>query len=83
MDEKKVLIQVKNLKRLIPLRARRIGGVRPTVHAVDGVTFDIYENETLALVGESGCGKSTLGRTLLKLAEPTDGAVFYRGQKYL
>ncbi|MBS6954572.1 MAG: ATP-binding cassette domain-containing protein [Enterocloster asparagiformis] len=80
MDEKKILIQVKNLERLIPLRAGRIGGERPVVHAVDGVTFDIYENETLALVGESGCGKSTLGRTLLKLAEPTGGAVFYRGQ---
>lgn len=78
-NEKKVLLEVRNLERKIPLRNRRIGGERKYVHAVDGVSFDIYENETLALVGESGCGKSTLGKTILKLAEPTGGKVIFKG----
>jgi peptide/nickel transport system ATP-binding protein len=49
-----------------------------SVKAVDGVSFDIYEGETVGLVGESGCGKSTAGRTLLHLEEPTDGRIVFQ-----
>ncbi len=54
---------------------RQVGAV----HAVDGVSFDMYKGETLGLVGESGCGKSTTGRTILRLYKPTEGHVYYDG----
>ena len=50
------------------------------VRAVDGLTFDILEGETLGLVGESGCGKSTTGRAIIRLYEPTDGEVLFEGR---
>ncbi|RKD89204.1 ABC transporter ATP-binding protein [Halopiger aswanensis] len=49
------------------------------VKAVDGISFDIYENDVVVLVGESGCGKTTLGKTAIGLQEPTGGSVRYRG----
>jgi oligopeptide transport system ATP-binding protein len=66
------LISIRDLKVHFNLGGDRV------VKAVDGVTLDIYQGETLGLVGESGCGKSTLGRAILRLTELTSGQVFYR-----
>jgi oligopeptide/dipeptide ABC transporter ATP-binding protein len=72
------ILKVRGLKMHFPLRKglRSKGAVR----AVDGVSFDLYRGETLALVGESGCGKSTTGRAILRLVDPTDGEVVFDGQ---
>ncbi|SIS02920.1 ABC transporter ATP-binding protein [Natronorubrum thiooxidans] len=59
---------------------RLFGNDPVPVRAVDGVSLDIHQGETLGLVGESGCGKSTMGETLLRLQEPTDGRVEFDGQ---
>ncbi|NPA96247.1 MAG: ABC transporter ATP-binding protein [Crenarchaeota archaeon] len=72
------LIQVENLKKYFPVGGKLL--VKQWVKAVDGVSFEIYEGETLGLVGESGCGKSTTARLLLRLEEPTDGKVLFEGK---
>ncbi|HIG32099.1 MAG TPA: ABC transporter ATP-binding protein, partial [Flavobacteriales bacterium] len=73
------LMQIKNLKTYFPIRNGFFGGITSHVKAVDNVTFDVYPGETLGLVGESGCGKTTIGRTIIRLEEPTEGEMIYKG----
>lgn len=72
-----VLISIRDLKKHFHVKLGAFGERSGVVHAVDGVSFDIYRGETLGLVGESGCGKSTTGFTIVQLYRPTAGTVEY------
>jgi peptide/nickel transport system ATP-binding protein/oligopeptide transport system ATP-binding protein len=77
----RALIEVRDLVKHFPVGGaggRRRGDV---VHAVDGVSFDVIEGETLGIVGESGCGKSTTARLLLRLLDPTSGSIALEGRE--
>jgi oligopeptide transport system ATP-binding protein len=73
------LVQVRDLKVHFPIHTGLLRRHTGDVKAVDGVSFDIMQGETLGLVGESGCGKSTVGRALLRLYDPTSGSVSING----
>ena len=77
---KEPILQIKNLKTYFPIKNGFFGGVSDHVKAVDNITFDVYPGETLGLVGESGCGKTTCGRTIIRLEEPTEGEMIYKGK---
>jgi len=78
----KVLVKVENLVKHFPITRgivvqKQVGAIK----AVDDISFDIHEGETLGLVGESGCGKSTPGRSIIQLYRPTSGKVYYRDKE--
>jgi len=75
------LLEVKHLTKHYPVRTGIFGRATGQVHAVDDVSFDIGEGETLGLVGESGCGKSTTGKAVLRLVDATGGSVEWRGRR--
>jgi ABC-type oligopeptide transport system ATPase subunit len=78
------LVEVRSLTKVFPLGESLLGGAaKGEVRAVDDVSLDIRDGETLGLVGESGSGKSTLGRLVLRLIEPTSGSVIFEGRDLL
>ncbi|MFN3574449.1 MAG: dipeptide ABC transporter ATP-binding protein [Phenylobacterium sp.] len=78
-DDAPVIVAAKDMKVWFPIRQGLFGGERQ-LRAVDGVSFEVRQGETLGVVGESGCGKSTLSRAVLNLIKPTDGAVTLMGR---
>ncbi len=80
LDTRSLLLKVEGLSTWFPGKRNLLGKVRSYTKAVDDVSFEVREGETLGLVGESGCGKTTLSRTLLRLIEPTHGSIQYRGK---
>lgn len=77
-EERPRLFEVEGLSRYYKGRNAAFGMKRPTVHAVEDLSFSIYHGETLGLVGESGCGKSTVGRLLVGLERASKGQILYR-----
>ncbi len=78
-NARKPLVEVRDLVKFFPVQRGLLPRLVGWVQAVDQVSFSVLRGETLGLVGESGCGKTTLARTMLRLIEPTSGAVFYEG----
>ncbi len=78
--DKKILLKVRNLKQWFPVNSLLLEK-KKYVKAVNDVSFDLYEGETLGIAGESGCGKSTLIRSCLRLLKPTDGSIEFDGQE--
>ena len=72
------MLKVENLKTFFPVAAS-LFGKKKYLKAVNDVSFEVFENETFGLVGESGCGKSTLGRTIVKIYDPTEGKIWFKG----
>jgi peptide/nickel transport system ATP-binding protein len=73
------VLSVKNLVTRFDIRSGILGRATGTVHAVENVSFDLFQGETLSLVGESGCGKSTTGRSIARLVEPRGGQITLDG----
>jgi len=74
------LVKVESLKKHFPVTGGVMKKTVGYVYAVDGVSFDVPQGQTVGLVGESGCGKTTVGRCILRLINPTDGRIFFENE---
>lgn len=83
MEMPETILEVRNLKKYFPVRGGLLLRQVAAIHAVDDISFDVKQEETLGLVGESGCGKTTLGRTILRLIKADAGKVRYMGRDLL
>jgi len=75
------LLEIRDLKKYFPVLVGPLGQAQEYVKAIDGVSLDVHDGETVGLVGESGCGKTSLGRCLVRLSEPTGGTVTFEGRE--
>lgn len=79
-DERQPILSIRHLCKDFKLRGDGLMGTPKTLHALSDVSLDVYEGETLGIIGESGCGKSTLGRCIVQLHRATSGQILYKGQ---
>ena len=83
MNDKKPILQVKNLTKEFKLKGGKLGRKAAVLHALNDVSIDVYEGETLGVIGESGCGKSTFGKCIVRLHEATSGSIEFNGENIL
>src|SRR5690625_4673492 len=76
--EQKVILEVKNLRKHFEVSRGMFKKSTTKIRAVDGISFKLYEGETLGIVGESGCGKSTMGNLVLGLLDATEGNIYFQ-----
>ncbi|MGI9149774.1 MAG: ATP-binding cassette domain-containing protein, partial [Chloroflexota bacterium] len=77
MAERSNILEVKRLQKFFPIKRGLLQKTVGHVRAVDDVSFDLHQGETLALVGESGCGKTTTSRCILRAVDPTGGQILF------
>ena len=75
------LLEIRDLKKYFPTPAGLMWRAQEHVKAIDGVSLDVEDGETVGLVGESGCGKTTLGRCIVRLIEPSSGTITFEGSE--
>lgn len=79
-QQTETILELQDVKKYFPIKAGFFQKTVGNVRAVDGVTLKVNKGETIGIVGESGCGKSTTGRTIIRLYEPTDGKILFKGK---
>ena len=80
IEEREPIMRIRHLTKEFKIKSKKLGGKAQILHALNDVSLDVYEGETLGIIGESGCGKSTLGRTIIQLHKATSGSVEYKGK---
>ena len=79
-ETRQPIMKIRNLTKEFKIKSKKLGAKPQILHALTDVSLDVYEGETLGIIGETGCGKSTLGRTVIQLHKATSGSVEYLGK---